>query len=95
LNYKYIADEFETRYLKMLSNSYLTLGGDNWNEVELENKIISPMIVFSEIQNKKFSYFLERDLFTSIGDYELMGRVDGMIATGFRSPKAPYFCFNE
>ena len=95
LNFEYQVDDFETRYLKMLSKDYSTLGGDNWNEVELENKIISPIIVFSEIQNKKFSYFLERNLSTTILEFELSGRVDGMIATGFRSPKVPYFCLNE
>ncbi|OQY43650.1 MAG: hypothetical protein B6242_14295 [Anaerolineaceae bacterium 4572_78] len=26
---------------------------------------------------------------------ELSGNPDGMIASGFRSPKQPYFCFNE
>jgi hypothetical protein len=30
-----------------------------------------------------------------IDDYELSGKVDGMIATGFRNPKKPYFCMNE
>ena len=95
LNFDYQVDDFERRYLSMLSKDYLNLGGDNWNEVELENKIISPVIVFSGIQNKKFSYFLERDLATTIDQFELSGRVDGMIATGFRSPKVPYFCLNE
>jgi hypothetical protein len=95
LNFEYQVDDFETRYLSMLSKDYLNLGGDNWNEVELENKIISPTIVFSGIQNKKFSYFLERDLSTTIDEFDLSGRVDGMIATGFRSPKVPYFCLNE
>jgi len=95
LSFEYQVDDFETRYLSMLSKDYLNLGGDNWNEVELENKIISPIIVFSGIQNKKFSYFLERDLAITIDNFDLSGRVDGMIATGFRSPKMPYFCLNE
>ncbi|MEY4541827.1 MAG: hypothetical protein RLZZ306_3584 [Bacteroidota bacterium] len=95
LHFEYQVDDFEQRFLSMLSKDYLNLGGDNWNEVELENKIISPVIVFSGIQNKKFSYFLERDLATTIDEFELSGRVDGMIATGFRSPKVPYFCLSE
>jgi hypothetical protein len=95
LAYEYEVDDFERRYLSMLSKDYLTLGGDNWNEVELENKIISPIIVFSGIQNKKFSYFLEREIEAQIDGFEVFGRVDGMIATGFRSPKLPYFCLYE
>lgn len=95
LAFEYKADDFERRYLSMLSKDYMTLGGDNWNEVELENKMISPIIVFSGIQNKKFSYFLERELAAEIDGFELFGRVDGMIATGYRSPKMPYFCLYE
>ena len=95
LAFEYQADDYETRYLSGLSENYLTLGGDSWNEVELENKIISPIIVFSDIANQQYSYFLERDLAITIDDYELSGRVDGMIATGYRNPKMPYFCMNE
>jgi hypothetical protein len=88
-------ETFDNEMLSRLRAYYLSYGGDNWNEVELENKIISPIIVLSGIQSKEFSYFLERDLAITIGDYELSGKVDGMIATGFRNPKKPYFCMNE
>lgn len=95
LAHEHQADDYEKRYLLNLSETYLALGGDSWNEVELENKFISPLIVFSEIANQKYSYFLERELSATINDYELNGRVDGMIATGYRNPKVPYFCLNE
>ncbi len=95
LAFEHQPDAYETRYLSYLSQNYATLGGDDWNEVELENKLISPVIVFSDIANEKYSYFLERELTATIGDYELTGRVDGMIASGYRNPKVPYFCLNE
>jgi hypothetical protein len=95
LAHKHEADAYEQRYLSGLREDYLTLGGDNWNEVELENKLISPLIVFSGIQNKNFSYFLERELRDNIDDFDISGRVDGMIATGFRNPRKPYFCLSE
>ena len=95
LAHEYQTDAYETRYISHLSESYLELGGDSWNEVELENKFISPLIVFSDIFTQKYSYFLERELAATIGEYQLSGRVDGMIATGFRNPKMPYFCLNE
>ncbi len=95
LAYKYEVDAYERRYLTQLQDEYVTLGGDDWNEVELENKFISPVIVFSGIQNKGFSYFLEREMSETIDDVELSGKVDGMIATGFRNPKKPYFCLSE
>ena len=73
----------------------LILGGRAWNEVELENKFISPLIVTARIDDEKIGYFLERPLSGIVGDYELSGTVDGMIATGFREPKKPYFCLHE
>lgn len=95
VSYHYELDDYQTRYLNDIAEKYISLGGDSWNEVELENKMISPIIVFSDIDNKQFAYFLERPLSVEINDYALSGRVDGMIATGFRNPKKPYFCMAE
>jgi hypothetical protein len=95
LSYDYSINQFEEYSLKVLQKNYVLHGGDDWNEIELENKMISPIFVASEIDNKQFSYFLERELSFSFDDYEISGKVDGMIATGFRSPQKPYFCMNE
>ena len=95
LSFEYTTDQFENHNLDILRKTYLNFGGDDWNEVELENKLISPIIVFAEIANQKYSYFLERELSGVIGEHEISGKVDGMIATGYRSPKVPYFCLNE
>jgi hypothetical protein len=73
----------------------LILGGRAWNEVELENKFISPLILTARIDDEQIGYFLERPLSGTVGEYELSGTVDGMIATGFRDPKKPYFCLHE
>lgn len=73
----------------------LIRGGRAWNEVELENKFISPVILTAGIDDEKIGYFLERPLSGIVGDYELSGIVDGMIATGFREPNTPYFCLHE
>ncbi len=94
LEHCHTPDNFETTALMRLQENYL-LSGDDWNEVELENKFISPLIVFSGIENKEFSYFLERPLSATINNTTISGYVDGMIASGFRSPKKPYFCLNE
>jgi hypothetical protein len=95
LAYEYKANQVEADYLNKIKNIYFRYGGESWNEVELENKIISPLFVYAEIDNEDFAYFLERNLTVVIDDYKLSGRVDGMIATGFRNPKKPYFCMNE
>ncbi|MCF7987186.1 MAG: hypothetical protein K9L60_06430 [Methylovulum sp.] len=87
-------DEFEKRTLQQLQKS-LIRGGRAWNEVELENKFISPVIMAADIDDEEIGYFLERPLSGVVGDYELSGIVDGVIATGVRNPHTPYFCFNE
>jgi hypothetical protein len=94
LTHTHTFDDFEILYLKKLQSHFM-LGGDDWNEVELENKFISPMIVFASSPDRRFSYFLERDLSIEINNYMLSGRVDGIVASGFRNPKKPYFCLNE
>jgi hypothetical protein len=94
LSFEYTPNEMESWFLKELQAVY-SLGGDNWNEVELENKFISPLIVLAKLNDERFSYFLERDLQVTIGDYDLSGKVDGMIASGYRNPKKPFFCLKE
>jgi hypothetical protein len=86
--------DFEKEYILMLQAS-LAKGGKAWNEVELENKFISPMIMTARIDDGTIGYFLERSLKGIVGDYELSGIVDGIIATGFRDPKKPFFCMHE
>lgn len=61
----------------------ISRGGQCWNEVELENKFISPLFVLADIDDEQIGYFLERPLSATIGDYQLSGTVDDMIATGF------------
>jgi hypothetical protein len=87
-------DETEKNLLLKLQKT-AHRGGRAWNEVELENKFISPLIMLTDIDDEKIGYFLERSLSGIIGDYEVSGIVDGMIATGIREPKTPYFCLHE
>ena len=86
--------EFEKQLMFDLQQP-LIWAGKSWNEVELENKFISPLITAVKFDNRKISYFLERPLSAIVGDYELSGIVDGMIATGFRDPDRPLFCMHE
>ena len=50
------------------------------------------MVNFSG-KNRKF--FAERPLSATIDKIELNGKVDGLIASGRRVPKQPYFCLHE
>ncbi|MDM8558264.1 hypothetical protein [Candidatus Parabeggiatoa sp. HSG14] len=87
-------DNFEKKTLLNLQKS-LIRGGRAWNEVELENKFISPVVMTANIDDEQMGYFLERSLSSIVADYELSGIVDGMIATGFREPDIPLFCMHE
>ncbi|CAK0763500.1 conserved hypothetical protein [Gammaproteobacteria bacterium] len=88
-----IADSDKNILIKLQKS--LVRGGRAWNETELENKFISPVIMTADIDDEQIGYFLERNLTHIIGDYELSGTVDGMIATGFRDPDVPLFCLHE
>jgi hypothetical protein len=85
---------FEKEYLLKLQHS-LIHGGRAWNETELQGKFISPIIMLADIENEQIGYFLERNLAATIGNYELSGIVDGMIATGRGEPEIPLFCLHE
>lgn len=94
LAYDYELEEWEKIALEKIQNP-LIRGAIGWNEVELENKFISPMFMLAGVYGDNFGYFLERDLAATIDDYELSGRVDGLVASGVRNPKKPFFCLNE
>jgi hypothetical protein len=90
----YEPNEIDKAVILKLQKS-LIHGGRAWNETELENKFISPLIMQADIDDEEIGYFLERPLSAQIGDYQLSGIVDGMIATGFREPAIPLFCLHE
>ena len=94
LAFEHTCDDYETRHLKRV-RSVVNLGITGWNEVEVENKTITPIIELTEIDSREVSYFMERPISHTIGNYELSGVVDGLIASGFRSPKLPFFCLSE
>ncbi len=90
----YELTENEKNILTKLKTT-VSRGGQCWNETELENKFISPLIVLADIDDGKIGYFLERPLSAQIGDYQLSGIVDDMIATGLREPNTPLFCLHK
>ncbi|MEM9884796.1 MAG: hypothetical protein AAF849_02820 [Bacteroidota bacterium] len=67
----------------------------HWNEYELSLNFIGPVFGLVEFTDKKFNFFAQRSLSAFIEEIELFGKIDGMIASGFRAPKLPYFAFHE
>ncbi|MCP4350685.1 MAG: hypothetical protein GY795_34890 [Desulfobacterales bacterium] len=68
---------------------------DNWNEQELALHFIGPMFILVEFTGENFNLFAERPIIGTVDDIEMKGKPDGMIASGFREPEKPYFCFQE
>ena len=69
--------------------------GDTWNEIELIEFCVAPIFTLVDFQTEYFKMFSERRISAVIGDYELYGEPDALIAKGTYTPKIPYFCFNE
>ncbi len=67
----------------------------DWNETELAYNFIGPVMAFANFNTKQFNFFAERAFSGKVDEIEMGGRPDGMIASGFREPEQPYFCFQE
>ena len=86
--------EFEHDLLVNLQ-AILLRNVDAWNEAELTEFFIGPVLTFVNFHTDEFNLFSERALSGIVGDYELSGIPDAVIATGHFSPKIPYFCLRE
>ncbi len=67
----------------------------DWNESELAQNFIGPVFALVDYTTDHLNFFAQRHLSGKVGDMEMTGNPDGMIASGFRVPKRPYFCFQE
>lgn len=67
----------------------------DWNEYELDTHFIGPIFSLINFSTSEFNHFGQRELDAVVDDIHLYGRVDGMIASGFREPEQPYFAFQE
>ena len=45
--------------------------------------------------SKQSNFFAERPLSGLVENVEMSGKPDGIVASGFREPKTPYFCIQE
>ncbi|HDN27776.1 MAG TPA: hypothetical protein ENG03_11920 [Thioploca sp.] len=77
--------DFERQVLRSFQKILHTHVHD-WNETELAYNFIGPVMAFA-------NFFAERAFSGTVDEIEMGGRPDGMIASGFRKPEQPYFCF--
>ncbi|OQY44821.1 MAG: hypothetical protein B6242_11805 [Anaerolineaceae bacterium 4572_78] len=73
----------------------LILNVHDWNEAELMQNFIGPVFALVDYTTNKFNLFGERKFGGMVDGIEMSGKPDGMIASGFRLPEKPYFCFQE
>ena len=68
----------------------------HWNEFDLSLHFIGPMFsLVSFTEKRRFNLFAQRNLEAEVQGIKIMGRVDEVIASGYRVPKIPFFAFNE
>lgn len=73
----------------------LELNVIHWNEQELGLNFIGPVFAMVSFTQPGFNFFAQRNLSATIDGIELFGKIDGMIASGYRNPRLPYFAFHE
>jgi len=86
--------QFERQVLVMYQE-HLISNVHDWNEQELSLHFIGPLLSLVNFTTTRFNFFAQRNLSGQVGEIELRGEPDGMIARGKREPETPYFCFQE
>ena len=74
----------------------------HWNEQELSIHFIGPILSLARFTSpeRRFNIFAERLISATVENLanetiQLSGKPDGLIATGYREPESPFFCFTE
>lgn len=75
--------------------THLIESGYDWNETELAYNFIGPLMGLADFVTKRFNFFAERPFGGIVEGIEMAGKPDGIIASGFREPEHPFFCFQE
>ncbi len=94
LNFEHALSDYERRYLSDLRDELIDTV-DGWNEEELKMHFIGPMFSFVNFTTEHFNIFANRYISGAVGEHDLGGFPDSMIASGRRKPELPYFCFQE
>jgi len=90
----YKTTEFEDIIINQLQKK-IKYRVNDWNELELNENFIAPLLNIIDFNTKEYGMFSERLIKATIGEYELSGSPDVMVAKGHRRPEIPYFCFHE
>ena len=86
--------DFEQSVLAYLRN-HLVDNVLSWNEQELSMHAIGPIFTLVNFTTDNSNLFELRELSGVVDSEDMLGKPDGMIASGKREPDLPYFCFHE
>lgn len=100
MSYGYVLSDYEKTFLSHLRATY-NIAGDDWNEAELKNKLISPMIVFAGFDTRKYAYFLDREpnpwgmVASASRLFFFIGPTPGQVLMAMKATTLPYIygCF--
>lgn len=56
---------------------------------------IGPLVALIDYDTETTGFFADRPLSATVGEYELVGMPDGLVASGQFEPETPYFCSHE
>ncbi|MEM8527089.1 MAG: hypothetical protein AAGG68_20785 [Bacteroidota bacterium] len=69
---------------------------DDWNEQELSLGFIGPILNLINFKIPyELNFYAQRPISGIVGEYELIGKPDGIIASGAGEPEKPFFSFHE
>ncbi len=77
--------------LKLKAKKYVT----TWNEDELKMHFIAPFLMLVDFTTDRYKSFSQRMLTALIGDVNVSGKVDYMVAMGLQKPRHPFFFLHE
>ncbi len=68
---------------------------DIWNEDELKMFFISQLVDMVDFEQENYQPFSQRHLSAKIGELEVGGIVNFVVATGIQHPQRPFYCLHE
>lgn len=94
--FSYDFPDSDLKFLNLLKQE-MKDNANHWNEQELSLHFIGPILSFVNFsdENYRFNAFAARPISATVDGVEMWGMPDGMIASGRREPKIPFFCFQE
>jgi hypothetical protein len=81
----------QVNQLNIIFNRYY----EDWNEDELKMQFIAPLLSIINYYDTGLMPFSQRQLSAKIGQWELYGRVDWMLAKGRQIPRKPHIFIHE